>query len=146
MIELDLKNPPRQGLGQGTYGILVVDDEEDLRALLSIGLRQQGFAVWLAADGHEALELYRRHREFIDVALLDVRMPGQDGPQTLAALYKVNPQIRCCFMSGDFGSHTEEKLRSLGAAAVLPKPFRLAEVAHQLWELANSAKLSPSSL
>jgi CheY-like chemotaxis protein len=47
--------------------------------------------VWLAAGGQEALDLYQRHREAIDVVLLDVRMPGLDGPQTLAALRALNP-------------------------------------------------------
>src|SRR5437016_1778549 len=108
------------------YGILVVDDEVCMRGVLTIAMRQQGFVVWLAAACLEALDLYRLHHEAIDVVLMDVRMPGQDGPQTLAALQEVNPQIRCCFMTGDLGNYTEERLRSLGAAAVLRKPFRLA--------------------
>ena len=128
------------------YGILAVDDEEGVRGVLRFGLGQQGFAVWLAANGHEALELYWRHRARIDVVLLDVRMPGLDGPQTLAALQQLNPQVRCCFMSGDLGAYTEEGLRHLGAATVLPKPFRLPEVVQVLRELAGRADLSPSSV
>lgn len=120
------------------YGILVVDDEGGVRGLLKIGLRQQGFTVWLAADGQEALDLYRQHGAAIDVVLLDVRMPGQDGPETLAALQELNPRIRCCFMSGDLGKHATASLLKLGAAAVLPKPFRLAEIAQVLWELARA--------
>jgi CheY-like chemotaxis protein len=120
-------------------GILVVDDDEGVRGVLKVGMRLHGFVVWLAADGQEALDLYRRHRAAIDVVLLDVRMPGPDGPQTLAALQQLNPHIRCCFMSGDLGSYTEERLRKLGAAAVLPKPFHLDEVARVLRELAPHA-------
>ena len=120
------------------YGILVVDDEHHLRGVLGHSMRQQGFAVWLAADGHEALDLYRRHRAAIDVVLLDVHMPGPDGPRTLAALRGLNPQLRCCFMSGDLGSYTEGQLRALGAAGVLHKPFPLAETAEGLWQLAGS--------
>jgi CheY-like chemotaxis protein len=101
-------------------------------------MRQQGFAVWLAAGGGEALDLYRRHRRAIDVVLMDVRMPGLDGPQTLAAIQELNPQVRCCFMSGGLGSYTERGLRDLGAAALIGKPFRLAEVVRALWELASS--------
>jgi CheY-like chemotaxis protein len=127
-------------------GLLVVDDEEGVRGVLSAWMRSHGFAVWLAASGQEALELYRRHRETIDVVLLDVRMPGLDGPQTLAGLQEVSPQIRCCFMSGDPGGYTEKGLRDLGAAAVLPKPFRLPEVAQVLLALARKADWSPSRL
>jgi two-component system, OmpR family, response regulator len=123
--------PPR------VLGILIVDDEFSLRHMLNIGMRQQGFAVWVAAGGQEALELYRCHHESIDVVLLDVRMPGLDGPRTLAALRELNPQVRCCFMSGDPGSYTEAALRDVGAAAVLPKPFHLAEVGRMLLEVAG---------
>jgi CheY-like chemotaxis protein len=157
--EWDPKNPPPQEGGQGqladspatssatprTRGILVADDEWAVRAVLGVVLRGKGFALWLAADGHEALDLYRRGHEAIDVVLLDVRMPGWDGPQTLAALQEVNPQVRCCFMSGDLGRYTEQGLRDLGAAAVLQKPFRVAEIAQALWELAGGAELSLSS-
>lgn len=125
------------------HGVLIADDEADVREVLHDKLRQEGFSVWLAADGQEALELYRNHRETIDVALLDVCMPGLDGPQTLAALRKVTPRVRCCFMSGDLGSYSEEKLRGLGAASVFAKPFRLDEVTRALEELASQTGTSP---
>jgi CheY-like chemotaxis protein len=158
MIASGSNNPPLAGVGQDQVagspgvcrapqrkpGILVVDDEWGVRRLLKVGMRQQGFAVWLAAGGQEALELYRRHQETIDVVLMDVRMPGLDGPQTLAALRELTPQIRCCFMSGDAGSYTEDRLRNWSAAAVLQKPFPLAEVARVLWALAAGADSQPS--
>jgi two-component system cell cycle sensor histidine kinase/response regulator CckA len=122
--------------GRG-HGVLVADDDPEVRDAVHDGLRRQGFAVWLAADGQEALDLYRSHCETIDVALLDVCMPGLDGPQTLAALQEITPQVRCCFMSGYLGSYTAERLRDLGAVTVFAKPFHLAEVAHVLGELAN---------
>ena len=124
------------------HGVLVVDDDADVREVLHEKLRQEGFSVWLAADGREALDVYHNHCETIDVALLDVRMPGLDGPQTLAALQKVTPQIRCCFMSGCLGRHSEEKLRDLGAAAVFSKPFWPDGVAHVLGELVRNGKCS----
>jgi DNA-binding NtrC family response regulator len=122
--------------------MLVVDDEPGVRGVLNNGMRQQGFTVWLAAGCEEALDLYRCHQEAIDVVLLDVCIPGQDGPQTLTALQELNPKVRCCFMSGDLGSYTVERLFNLGAAAVIRKPFRLAEVAETLAELASKAAWS----
>jgi CheY-like chemotaxis protein len=130
------------GVAARKCGLLVVDDEGGVRGLLDVGMRQEGFAVWLAADGQEALDLYRRRRGAIDVVLMDVRMPGLDGPQTLAALQGIDPQVRCCFMSGDPGSYTEQGLCELGADAVLRKPFRLAEVARVLRETASRADRS----
>ena len=104
--------------------------------MLGVGMRSHGFAVWLACDGPEAVDLYRAHRDGIDVVLLDVQMPGLDGPETLAALRELNPRVRCCFMTGDLGLYADRTLLDLGAATVFMKPFRLSEVAHQLVHLA----------
>jgi CheY-like chemotaxis protein len=139
-----LAGPPEVPLASPRkYCLLVVDDEECMRGVLNLAMRQQGFEVRLAANGREAIDLYRQDGRGIDVVLLDVRMPGLDGPQTLAALQALNPQIRCCFMSGDLGSYTESTLTALGAAALLLKPFRLAEVAQVLSELVSSADHAP---
>jgi CheY-like chemotaxis protein len=138
--------PPKNVLAPQKPGILAVDDEWYVRGLLDAGLRQHGFALWLAADGRAALDLYRRHGRAIDVVLLDVRMPDLDGPQTLAALREINPHIRCCFMSGDPGRYTERELCDLGAAAVIRKPFRLAEVARVLGTMAGHADRQPAGV
>jgi CheY-like chemotaxis protein len=119
------------------HGVLVVDDQEGVRGVLELMLRQEGFAVWLAADGWEAIDLYRSRRAAIDLVLLDVRMPGLDGPATLTALRGLNPQVRCCFLSGDLGGYAEGELRDLGAA-VLPKPFRPADLALVVGRLTNA--------
>ncbi|HJL40218.1 MAG TPA: sigma-54 dependent transcriptional regulator [Myxococcales bacterium LLY-WYZ-16_1] len=58
--------------------VLVVDDEESLRHMLSLSLSKSGYHVWTAASGQEGMELLRRHDPF-DVCLTDVRMPGLDG-------------------------------------------------------------------
>lgn len=122
-------------------GILVVDDEASVRGLLNAGMRQHGFVVWLAANGQAALDLYGQHRQEIDVILMDESLPGLDSPQTLAAIQQLNPQVRCCFLSGDLGNAIEGKLVNLGGAAILQKPFRLADVAHLVGELATRTYL-----
>ena len=153
MLEFDRNDCLPQGLPRTTgsgqtaaltarkYSILVVDDNREVRGLLKRGLHGQGLDVWLAADGQEALELFWRHRDRIDLVLLDVCMPGLDGPQTASALQQMEPRIRFCFMSGDLGGYTDRELRDLGALAVIPKPFRLGEIGPMLWELA--ARVDP---
>ncbi len=116
-------------------GILVVDDDAFLRSMLHTGLRQAGFAVWVAASGREAVQVYTRQAADIDLVLLDVRMPGLDGPQTLAALQELDAGVRCCFMSGDTGGYSEPELRRPAVLRVFSKPFRLDDVANVLAEL-----------
>ncbi len=127
--------PPQARPGDRRLGVLVVDDQEFIRAMLDAALSRQGHAVWLAASGREALEVYGRHSRDIDLVLLDVRMPGLDGPQTLAALERLDPNVRCCFMSGDLGGYTQPQLAGPSVVRVLTKPFRLDDVITVLAEL-----------
>jgi len=127
---------PAKAARSRTYGILIVDDEPSVRDVLKLAMSERGFSVWAASSGHEALDLYRRHGEAVDVVLMDVRMPGLDGPETLAALQNLNPQVCCCFMSGAMGKYTEERLLDIGAVAIIPKPFRLEEVSRVLQDKA----------
>jgi CheY-like chemotaxis protein len=119
-------------------GILVVDDDDAVRGLLDIGLRQYGFAVWLAANGQEAIQVYQQHGSAIDAVLLDVRMPGLDGPHTLDALAQLNPQIRSCFMTGQSGIYSSDQLLRMCGTHVFQKPFQLADVAQVLGKLIGS--------
>jgi CheY-like chemotaxis protein len=116
-------------------GVLVADDDHLVRAMVQLGLERSGFEVWLASNGRQAIGLYRKHRDRIAVVLLDVRMPGLDGPQTLDALRGLNPNVPACFMSGDRG--VSEELRQRSAASFIPKPFHLDHLANILRLLAE---------
>ena len=117
-------------------GVLVADDEPAVRNLLGLLLRGRGFEIWLAADGREAVELYRRHRGAIGVVPLDWRMPCLDGPAALRALRALDPAVRCCFLTGQLAAG-EEDLLGLGAAAVLQKPCDAGALADVLRRVAE---------
>ena len=119
-------------------GILVVDDDPMLLTLLNTVLQRRGFNVWVSGGGQAALELYRRCWERIAVVLLDVRMPDLDGPQTLTELRRLNPSLACCFMSGHTGDYAGEELLALGALRCFDKPFRAAQLAEELWQIAQA--------
>ena len=108
---LFLRTTPVQ---QGKPGILIADDEPAVRSLLEVVLQRQGFTVWQAASGDEALELYQEHSRQTVLVILDVRMPGRDGLQTLAALQQLNPAVVCCFVSGQPGDYREADLMDRG--------------------------------
>jgi len=110
-------------------GILIVDDQALILTMLKLELEPRGFEVWLAVDGDDGLDLYRRHHSEIDVILLDVEMPGMNGPQTLAAMQKINPKVQVCFMTAGSSSISETELMNRGATCVFRKPFRPGDVA-----------------
>lgn len=133
-------------------GVLIADDMALILTLLKFELESRGFNVWLAVDGDDALDLYRRNRREIDLVLLDVQMPGLDGPQTLASLQKWDPGILACFMTRVSGNYSKAELLRRGAAYVFFKPFRPDEVAYFLQMLVRAAhsnifrwKISPKT-
>jgi CheY-like chemotaxis protein len=120
--------------------VLVVDDEPGVRSFLQKALILNGFQVWMAGDGKTAVEIYESHRDSIAVILMDVCMPGMDGPATLAALRSIDAQVRCCFMTGGAGGYSREDLLAGGASHVLGKPFSLAEVVRVLHQIVSDSR------
>jgi two-component system cell cycle sensor histidine kinase/response regulator CckA len=127
-------------------GVLIVDDDNGVRSVLADGLRRQGFVIWAAAGGREAVEVYRSYHGSIGMVLLDVRMPVQDGPETLAALRRFDPKVQACFVTGDAGRYSEQDLFDLGALAVFRKPPRLAEMGERLAVLMSPMKRAAPSI
>lgn len=133
-------NPDPAGLRTSVAppGVLVVDDDDALRTVLGRELRKRGFAVWLAPGGREAVALYPRVADYVDLVLLDLNMPGVNGRETFAALREVAPDVRCCFMTADHRSESLAALLADGAIDVFHKPFSsLSELTLSLRELAR---------
>jgi two-component system response regulator AtoC len=119
--------------------VLVADDEKAVRSLLSVVLPRLGYHPLLAADGDEALRLYLEHPPDVRAALLDVLMPGRDGPATLAGLRALSPHLPCAFMTGYAWGYRSEDLLALGADCVIAKPWRLDELGGVLGRLCAGA-------
>jgi CheY-like chemotaxis protein len=117
---------------------LIVDDAAVVRSVLGQALFRSGCAVWTAAEGQQAIDLYRQHGAEIDLVVLDVQMPGLDGVQTLEALRTINSNVRCCFLTG--GSTAEEELLSLGAVEVILKPAEPEAIVEALQRLLAGAR------
>jgi two-component system, OmpR family, response regulator RegX3 len=105
--------------------VLVVDDEESYRQALASGLSREGFAVELAADGHEALRLF--HRIHPDLVLVDVMLPDLSGVELCQQMRALAPVPIIMVTAKD--SEVDVVLGlELGASDYVPKPFRLREL------------------
>ena len=109
--------------------ILVVDDEAEMRDVVSRVLMDAGHRVTTAADGQEAIA--RMGVETFDLVLTDVIMPEKDGMQVITAARKKLPQVKIVAMSGGGHIPRDQYLRiatGLGAHAILEKPFSSREL------------------
>lgn len=109
-----------------THKILVVDDEIFVRDLLQEFLSKQGYDVALAESG-EAAAKYAESNS-IDVALVDLKMPGIDGLETLNRLQDIHPNVPVIIMTGYPTIETSIKALRLGAYDYVIKPFKLNEL------------------
>jgi CheY-like chemotaxis protein len=110
----------------------VVDYEQLVRLMVQLGLERNGFDVWVARNGREALQLYKEHRDRIDVVLLDVCMAGLDGPPTLDGLRGMNPKVLACFMTAYPAANDLASLRERGALCLITKPFLVDQLVNFL--------------
>ena len=124
--------------GRDLNRILMVEDEPDIQAVARIALEAVGgFSVEVCSSGMEALEKVARHVP--DLILMDVMMPGLDGPSTLKAL-RENPatvDFPVIFMTAKVQSHEVARYKEIGALGVIAKPFdpmTLSATVRSIWE------------
>jgi CheY-like chemotaxis protein len=123
-----------------TDRVLVVDDEDDIREIARLSLeRLGGWTVMTASSGDEAVEIATREAPFT-VVLLDVMMPGSDGPATLERLRSgpLDPGTPIVFLTAKVQPADRKRLHELGAAGVIAKPFDPTLLSQQLWAVLHS--------
>ena len=109
--------------------ILIIDDDEQVRDLLSEILGRAGYEVVTASNGAEGLRLYRAQPA--DLVITDLIMPEKEGMETIIALRKDFPKVRIIAVSGGGRSGAISYLpiaKSLGAARTVAKPFSKQEI------------------
>jgi len=111
--------------GQGT--ILLVEDEEGLRALNARGLSSRGYTVLEAGNGVEAIEAFDKHGH-VDLVVSDVVMPEMDGPTLLKELRRRDPGVKIIFVSGYAEEAFSKNLPDQEQYAFLAKPFTLKQL------------------
>jgi two-component system OmpR family response regulator len=120
--------------------LLLVDDEDAIRTIACISLERIGsWTVLAAASGQQALQAAQDGGPF-DAILMDVMMPGLDGPDTLARLRDsgLARQVPVVFMTAKVGAAERERLLSLGASGVIAKPFDPMALAGELERILDS--------
>ena len=120
------RKPAADHTGQGT--ILLVEDEDPVRAVNSRALSARGYTVLEAASGLEALAIVREGRQTIDLVVSDVVMPEMDGPTLLREVRKHEPDLKVIFVSGYAEDAFRKNLPEGETFNFLPKPFSLKQL------------------
>jgi two-component system cell cycle sensor histidine kinase/response regulator CckA len=126
------KELPRDLTGAGR--VLLVEDEDSVRNFAGRALKRQGYEVFEASTGLEALEVVEREGDRIDIVVSDVVMPEMDGPTLLSELRGRNPSLKVIFISGYPDEVFKKSLDPNQQFAFLSKPFTLPQLAAKVKE------------
>jgi len=110
--------------------VLIVDDEEELRMILSEQLRQHGLEILEAANGLEGL--WQVKHEHPDVIVLDLTMPRLGGIEALKRIHTFDPEIKVIVLTASEDPREHQRARSLGASDVYTKPYDLEQLARTI--------------
>ncbi|MEA3267317.1 MAG: PAS domain S-box protein [Candidatus Fermentibacteria bacterium] len=121
-------------LPTGTETILLVEDDQRVRELTLALLKQQGYNVFFAENGHEAIDFFKSFKGRIDLLLTDVVMPGMNGKELYEVIQGISPDISILFMSG----YTNEIIAQHGVLeegiVFIQKPFTIHALAGKIRE------------
>ena len=136
--EEERASPGRPDAEGGSETILVVEDQDDLRRLVSTVLQGKGYRVLDAGDGRDAIRIAEESLETIDLLLTDVIMPDITGKEVADRVRQSRPGIRVLFMSGYSGDVIARRGVLEGGVAYLPKPFTIAVLSAKVREVLDA--------
>jgi two-component system, cell cycle sensor histidine kinase and response regulator CckA len=127
------KAAPTVAMGTGT--ILLIDDEE---MILKVGeelLQELGYEVLSARSGQEAIELYQKNTDKIDLVIMDMIMPGMSGGETFDRLKRINRDIKVLLSSGYSINGQASKILERGCDGFIQKPFNLIQLSDKIQQI-----------
>jgi CheY-like chemotaxis protein len=117
------------GLPRGGETVLVVEDDQDLRASMAQALTQQGYKALEAANGEEGLLVFDKYKQEINLIVTDIVMPAMNGFEFIDLLMPLHPQMKVVYISGYPNNPALRERKLSPDTNFIPKPFSLADLA-----------------
>jgi CheY-like chemotaxis protein len=117
---------------KGTEKILFIDDEDIIIQVGRDMIKSLGYEVLTAENGKEAVEIYEKNMERIDMAILDIIMPVMDGAETYKKLKEINPDIKVLLSSGYGIDGQATKILDRGCNGFIQKPFNIRTLSKKI--------------
>jgi PAS domain S-box-containing protein len=122
-------------VAMGTGTLLLVDDEEMIIKVGKELLQELGYQVMSALSGQEAIELYKKNADKIDLVIMDMIMPGMSGGETFDRLKEIDPEIKVLLSSGYSINGQASKILERGCDGFIQKPFNLIQLSDKIQQI-----------
>jgi len=123
----------------GTETVLLADDDELVRNLGERILKNAGYTVLTARNGREALELYRKERDRIDLVILDLIMPEMGGKKCLEEIRQTCPEAKVLISSGYSAFESSDRAAAPGANGFIDKPYQMSQMLRTVRDVLDEA-------
>ncbi len=138
--EVREQGSPVRGIYEGKGTVLLVDDDESVRAVGRKMLERIGFTVVTASDGSEAIARFRERADDIICAIVDLTMPHVDGAETFRELRRMRPGVRVILSSGYNEQDVTQRFVGKGLAGFIQKPYQLSTLVAVLKEVLEKSR------
>jgi len=125
---------------RGVEGVLLVDDEEMIRSVVSGMLESMGYRVWPAGNGEKAIDLLAKHKGEIHLVILDMIMPGMGGGEVFDRLKRCDPGVKVLLSSGYSLDGEAKRIMDRGCDGFIQKPFTTKAISAKLREMLGDKK------
>jgi two-component system cell cycle sensor histidine kinase/response regulator CckA len=119
-------------LMRGTESVLLVDDEDMIIEIGQEILEEMGYEVFLARSGKEAVEVYEKNKEKIDMVILDMIMPDMGGGEAYDKMKEIHPQVKVLLSSGYSVEGEASEILARGCDGFIQKPFSATQLSHTI--------------
>jgi two-component system cell cycle sensor histidine kinase/response regulator CckA len=103
--------------------ILLIEDEADICRVFSEALSEQDVSVVTAQTGELGVEMYRTHKDEVNLVVLDLSLPGISGEDTFKILRRINPNVKVVISSGYADEYIKKLFKGVGLVGILQKPY-----------------------
>lgn len=112
--------------------VFLVDDEDMILEVGKEMIHHLGYEVMVAASGNEALSMYEKNMDKIDIVILDMTMPDMDGEATFKRLKEIDPETKVLLSSGYTLDNRAQKIIDRGCNGFIQKPFNISELSSKI--------------
>ncbi|MER3522778.1 MAG: hypothetical protein C4326_01585 [Ignavibacteria bacterium] len=142
-MEGDSREAPRmpsqaEQIVGGTEKLLIIEDEEMLRDLVTVLLEEKGYTILAAEDGKRGVELYEEHRDTIAAVITDMGLPIMSGEEVFHRIRAVNPQAKIILASGFVEPDVKADLMGRGVGGFIQKPYTVNEIVRVVREVLDT--------
>jgi two-component system, cell cycle sensor histidine kinase and response regulator CckA len=135
--EMEAEKKYSGAIPKGNETVLLVDDEQTIVDVMEKALLLTGYKVLVARGGEEAIEVFRKNRDRIDLVILDMIMPGMGGGKVFDSLRAIDPGVKVILSSGYSIDGEASQIMARGCNGFIQKPFGIKELSQKIREIAD---------